>query len=87
MASKHKKRRLVIYAAPVSDASPPAAPVKPAAAAKTAEGVVDFVIKLAAAERLDRERDRPAAFPASAGAAVPYEAGRTADRGIDPERG
>jgi hypothetical protein len=48
MASKHKKHRLVVYAAPANNSSPPAAPVKPAAAANPAEGVLDFVIKLAA---------------------------------------
>jgi hypothetical protein len=48
MASRHKKRRLVVYAAPASSASPPAAPVKPAPAPKPAEGMIDFVIKLAA---------------------------------------
>ena len=48
MASRHKKRRLVVYAAPASSASPPAAPVMPAAAAKPAESMLDFVIKLAA---------------------------------------
>jgi hypothetical protein len=42
MASKHKKRRLVVYAAPAVP-SPPAAP-----APKPAEGMLDFVIKLAA---------------------------------------
>jgi hypothetical protein len=48
MASRNKKRRLVVYAAPASGVSPPAAPVKPAAAAKPAEGLLDFIIKLAA---------------------------------------
>jgi hypothetical protein len=48
MVSRHKKRRLVVYAAPASNSNPPAAPVKPAPDAKPAEGMLDFVIKLAA---------------------------------------